>query len=365
MQIPEVTCVRVGYGVVAKIHEQKLKEFGVKTIGIVETDIEKRKQATQDGYQVFSSCAEAAKLQPFFWDICVNTNHHFQIMKSIMSFDNYTNIIVEKPICLYSEIAKLKDILSEFRGQIVVNENYYSSNVIYTLKNLAFHKFKITPQKLVVEFTKNRYLDMLEGRFIDNDLGVIGYEGSHMLAIILEMGEEYWPEPDKIVEAETTEGSFFTKVHKKNDLMTPGRAHIKWKSKSGIDVIMYTSMAGQVQYQYEPFSPLNSISISQRERRHRIVAIHGNDILGNQYILAGFLEPISGFSRSEGAVVITKNGEILDIIAPIHDDCMGTHLGRSVKYFKDAQENPCSVETSVKITEMLHLLVEKMCSFST
>jgi predicted dehydrogenase len=118
-----VKCIRIGYGHVAEWHENKLTEQGVTTIGVIDLDEKKRKLAQEAGFQAFSSYEEAFKLKPDFWDICVSTDFHLDILKTIISLDSNANIIVEKPICHFFQINTLKKILENFNGKIVVNEN--------------------------------------------------------------------------------------------------------------------------------------------------------------------------------------------------------------------------------------------------
>ena len=65
----QATCIRVGYGVIAHIHQQKLDTMGVRTLAIVETHPERRLAAERAGFQVAAKCAEVAHLRPTFWDI--------------------------------------------------------------------------------------------------------------------------------------------------------------------------------------------------------------------------------------------------------------------------------------------------------
>ena len=77
-----MNCVRIGYGEVANLHEKKLKELGVETLGIIETNPTKCKLAKSHGFHVFSDYEEVLKLNPFFWDICTDTSSHVEIIIS-------------------------------------------------------------------------------------------------------------------------------------------------------------------------------------------------------------------------------------------------------------------------------------------
>jgi hypothetical protein len=255
-----------------------------------------------------------------------------------------------------SEIPRLKRILSNFRGKLTVNENYSASTIQQQVKKIAFNKLQIQPEKIVVEFTKNRELDFASGRFTDEDLGALGYEGSHMLSIISEIGEQYLP--GQIIEANFWDVLPRALSNVKR-LRNQGTAYIHYKSKIGVEVELYTSMTGETKFKYPPFFQ-EKISFHDTKSKYRLMAIQGRDPFDAEYKIVGFFEPINQFKRCQGAIVITKNGEISSVIAPVYDDCMGTHLQHTIEYFKGERQNPYSVDAAIKVTEVLHTLVEKM-----
>jgi predicted dehydrogenase len=148
----------------------------VTTIGVIDLDEKKKKLALEAGFQAFSSYEEAFKLKPDFWDICVSTDFHLNILKTIISLDSNANIIVEKPICHFFQIDTLKKILENFQGKIVVNENYVSSNITKTVRKLsALLNLKST--RIISEMSKNRTADIRNRRFLDQEFFAFGYEG--------------------------------------------------------------------------------------------------------------------------------------------------------------------------------------------
>ncbi|OUL33330.1 oxidoreductase [Nostoc sp. T09] len=350
----EITCIRVGYGRVAQIHESKMQEYGVKTVAIVETNEQKALQAQQKGFIVFNTCLEAAKLNPGFWDICVSTDQHFEIVKEIIKVAPKANILVEKPICLFSEISDFKKKLLDFQGKITVNENYASSIIKDIVKKSAIQDLHITPKKIVVEFTKNRELDFIKGRFIDNDLGALGYEGSHMVALVSALLAEDMPH--NILE---TEFNDFVFQDSQQYLDNQGSAYIRYKSSSGVEIELYTSMMGKIKYNY-PLFFTDDIPHQDQESKYRMLALHGSDCHNDQYCVVGFLEPINYFNRCQGAVYVSKNGKIEKIIAPICDDTMMLHFQKTLSYFQGKAENPYSAEMGIKIVQILHSLTTNM-----
>lgn len=187
------TCARIGYGIIAALHEKKLRERGVQTVAVVDTSPEKREQAMQEGFPVCNSCAEAAPLQPDFWDICVGNSQHLKVIQQVLAVDPHANMLVEKPVCPVSEIPRLRDMLTNFKGKIVVNENYASSQVTPLVRNIALEDLRIKPRRIICEMTKNRELDTARGRYVDYESGALRYEGPHILACVCALGEGYAP----------------------------------------------------------------------------------------------------------------------------------------------------------------------------
>lgn len=352
----ETTCVRVGYGTVSHIHQQKMRECGVETIGVVELDKHKRLNAKINGFSVFTSCEEAAKLQPTFWDICVSTHQHFRVIQSILNFAPEANIIIEKPVCLFSEISSLREVLLSFKGKIVVNENYASSTIKNMMWKIAIKNLDIVPEKIVVEFTKNRKLDFAKGRFIDHSLGALGYEGSHMIALASSFLEDY--APDKILETKFSD-IIFRDLNKY--LYHQGSADIRYKSYSGSEIEMYTSMVGNIKYKY-PLFVTNNIPQEDQKTKYRIIAVHGRDCKNEKHSVIGLLEPINCFNRCQGVVYTIQNGKIQNVFAPVDDDTMKSHFQEILRYFKGEIENPYSVEKGIKVVEILHQLTEQIRS---
>lgn len=175
------TYVRIGQGAVAPLHEKKLEDHGFKTIGIIDSDQAKKEGVLARRLQWFESYEAALREKPSFWDICVPPEAHFSVMKKIIELDPLANMIVEKPVCLSSQIPELLQLMENFKGKIVVNENYLSSQVTQAVIRVAFNELLLVPSRIVVEMDKNRIDDTRNGRYIDPE-GALKYEGPHMVA---------------------------------------------------------------------------------------------------------------------------------------------------------------------------------------
>jgi UDPglucose 6-dehydrogenase len=117
-------CVRIGFGSSAHIHERALDEFGVHTIAVLEIDPERRRTAEVAGVPVVSSYAEAADLRPGFWDVCTPTATHIEVLEQVIAADPGADILIEKPICDFADVPRLRALLGNHHGRMVVNENY-------------------------------------------------------------------------------------------------------------------------------------------------------------------------------------------------------------------------------------------------
>ena len=339
-------CIRIGYGDIAKWHDQKLKEEGVTTIGVMDTNEKKRKLVLASGLQAFSSLKKAFRLKPDFWDICVATDFHIDVLTTIISLDPHANIIVEKPICYFSQTNTLKNLLENFQGKIVVNENYVSSNVTKKIKERSI-SLNLEPTRIVSEMTKNRISDIRKGRFLDMELFAFGYEGSHMIINVLELGEEYFPFEIKDIN--------YSDMYV-NMLRLPKQSMMekRYIAKSGTEVILYTSMEGNIKYYYPgPFSFFDKIATEDDSTRYRILAVEDDKKCTT---VVGFYEPIPGLKRGEGSVVVIEKGDIKEYIEPIYDDTMRLALKNAIDYFLGKRDNPYTVDRAIKTVELIHYL---------
>jgi hypothetical protein len=340
-------CVRIGHGNVAALHDQKLQNCGVKIIGVLETDPAKKAKIKEGGFFFCATYEEAKQLSPDFWDVCVPSDQHVAVIKNIIQIDPQASILVEKPLCLYHQLPELTDVLKNFHGKLVVNENYLSSHITQRVKEIAFHELKLSLTQIVVEMDKNRVEDFKKGRYIDNE-GALKYEGPHMLTILQNLGEEFCPQGEINILYEDVE------IPKR--LHNQGTADVSYTANSVL-VNLFSSMKGDIKHAYAPF--IFSQIPEGDATRYRVVAIEGLNPQGECVTVAGFYEPLQGYPRSIGMVVVLKNGHLESALELIEDDTMGKHIERSVNYFRGQGENPCSLEKGIEIVKMLNQLLPK------
>lgn len=344
----QLTCVRVGDGQVARLHEKILHNLGIKTVGIIDPDPVKQKEAAQRGIKV-CSFDQAAELKPFLFDICCPTRYHVETIKTILALDNQANIIVEKPVCQYSEIYKLIHLLHGFNGKLVVNENYLSSSVTEKIKQMII-ELDIRPNRVVSEMTKNRINDIIKGRFLDNYFYAFGYEGSHIVTNVLALGDEYFP---KKIGSVFYEDLYIEQNGKKQYLPKQAMGEKHYRAVNNAEVVLYTSMVGTIKYFYPGYSQRYLYKApTDPHTRYRVLAVED---YSKGITVAGFYEPIIGQNRREGRVVVCQNGIVKTIISPIFDDTMSKSLKNAIDYFQGKRENPCSARVGMEIVKFLNL----------
>lgn len=345
-------CIRVGEGTVAPLHEKKLQEHEVKTVGVIEIDPSKKENILKRGLLWFESYEEALKQKPAFWDICVPHEDHLPVMKKIIQLDPQARILVEKPVCMSHQIPELLELLKNFKGKIVVNENYLNSEVTQSVKKIAFDTLHMTPHRIVVEMDKNRTADFLRGRYTDPE-GAFKYEGPHMLTILQAVLDQL-----KIELPQTPHLISYEPLHLPNKTLNhQGSAHFNFRVRE-LSIELFSSMNGKIQNHYPPYTR-DSISENETGLRYRILAIEGKLPDQRPCTVVGFFEPIESHARCIGKVVTLIDGK-LEKTETVTDDSMGQHLGRAADYLIGKTTcNPCPVEKGIEIVKILDRMLPK------
>lgn len=355
-----IQCIRIGFGKIARIHEEHLKKLGVQTIGVVEINPKLRQEIEKAGLIAFKSIEETIDYDPDFYDVCIPANKRLEVIKSLCSIKPEANILIEKPVCSYKDAHHIRNIFKDHRGRVVINENYASSNVTSAVLE-AITSRELKPRRLIIESTKHRGLDFLQGRFLDAELGALGYEGSHLLAIIGEFGDGY--EIDKLIESDIDNihlsiNKSTQRINQENENQYPkmiksishqGGAFIRYRAINGCIVDLYTSMAGIIGFPCPPIaSPGEKIPHDDLDTRYRILRVDAEDKEGVTHQIVGFFEPILGLERSQAQLFIFKNW-ILNSESGIFDDnSMSQHLFRAIRHFCGHGLNPYGFERALK-----------------
>ena len=341
-------CVVIGFGCMSKLHIQKLIENNIDVLGVFDKDDHKKRLIRADGFEAFSSYKKAFEKRPDFWDVCVPTQFHLESLESIVSIDPEANIIMEKPICLPTQINRVKLLLRKFNGKIVIGENYKYSKITKIVKKFT-GLLSSSPTKIISEMSKNRTLDFKCGRFSDENLFALGYEGTHLLTNVLEISESYIPAEimsvkykDMVLENEGV------KLVKKNQ----GEAKVEYFTKNRTKIVLYTSLTGDIGNYYSMCFKNRQVLKKNHDVRYRILAIEN----ANENIV-GFYPPLPGMNKTQGSVFFIENGKIKYEVSSIQDDTLDVSIKSSLKYFNGYINNPNPIETGIQMVEWLNHFV--------
>jgi hypothetical protein len=360
-----LTCVRVGWGTVARIHEDATRGLGVRTVGVVEIDPSRHEAIRQAGLRPFTTCGEAAESSPTFWDICTPLRSHVDTFAQISALDPAANVVIEKPVCGHCDIPDLRTALDRHDGRVVVNENYASSAVTEAVTERVA-ALGLRPVKVIVEMTKHRGGDFLAGRFLDPALGAFGYEGTHLLTVAGALGAEYRTgvvydvDVDHLPAVDTSGSPLDNSPFDLEDtvgqvrLNRQGGAFVGYRTASGCRVELYSSMSGLIGYPCVPYAPAARIEQTDGLTRYRIFRVDGVDQQGTSHQVVGFYEPLPGLSRGQGALAVFREWELIQHEAPIADATMSRHFDRILRYFTQGGPNPCPPEEAIETLLALH-----------
>lgn len=120
------------------------------------------------------------------WVVATPTASHLAIVDEILRRRPDARVLLEKPACYPDDLADLGHTVRRHpRARIIVNDVYSHSEAVQRFAASVRESAVSDPiRKITVEFTKNRELDVANGRFVDTQYGEAGYEGFHMLSIL-------------------------------------------------------------------------------------------------------------------------------------------------------------------------------------
>jgi len=324
----------------------------VRAIAIVELDEGKLSEAKKIGLIPFESIEEVFKsFQPDFWDICIPPNERLNCLKEILSLnDEKSNILIEKPICGVSRINEFEELTKSTQVKISVNENYSSSAVNKIIQEKLL-KYGAGKAHITIEFSKNRIEDFVRGRYIDKELGALGYEGTHMISCVSNLSPSKKPKEiisSHIHDLKTPKAFYYS------DGKYQGGAELEYLTEDGSSVEVFTFMDGSVRHPIDVLNIGNEIGFENPNIRYRIIEIKEKDIS-----LIGQYEPVLGWERLYGRVYITHKGEVIEKEEKIYDNSMKTHIERALSFFFNNGANPYTVEEGLADLKFLAQAFEK------
>lgn len=259
-------------------------------------------------------------------DIAAPTQTHLDILENLSNTGYAENVIIEKPVCKRDQIEELRK--RNFSFNVSVNENYRSSKVLSEFSQL-YDKLDFKNPDIVVEFSKSRKQDMLNGRFVDKDWLVWGYEGPHMLAIL----DELTGPVDSLEVLQSSLEDMY--IHNKF-YPNQGTGEALLENK-GQDIELYTSMRGHTRNE-------GHIDFGQ-DRRVRYIRAEENGIE-----IQGFFEPVQGLERPRGMIKINDGSEEIRVL---EDDSLSLHMNAINEFFQGESANPAPLEKELDNLELM------------
>ena len=181
--INKTVCI-VGVGKAGFIHQKLFLELGMNVILV-----DKRFDNTHPLNYNFVTDIPAPVLEGIdFWSVCSPTAFHYEHCLSILNLNSRDKcILIEKPLCCSQHFDRFSELLKNSEHKFFINDIYKASSLLDLTKCYFDKYFLNTTTKIEISFVKDRFSDQDRGRFIDKELGVLGYEWMHMLACLVKI----------------------------------------------------------------------------------------------------------------------------------------------------------------------------------
>jgi predicted dehydrogenase len=177
----------VGFGKIGAIKSEIWKSLGAE-VYVYDVSPSANKRIIEAGYTPFTLLDDTT-IKELIVDISTPAAKHATALDWALSTLSVCPriILLEKPlVSSEAELAVLLDVLKSNPDvnlqHIFVNESYYASTALRKVKELVGESGE-SIQGLTVDLSKNRIMDNDNGRFFDYELGAIGIEMPHMIAI--------------------------------------------------------------------------------------------------------------------------------------------------------------------------------------
>lgn len=185
---PALRACVVGYGVAGRLHATILAGHGAAL-----TILDPKHQDLPTAHQSFphgvADLPDTIASHIRLWSVCCPTAEHLPVLRSILTRNPRTRVLLEKPACQGHEIDALAALLASHRNaRITVADQYTHATTLPVLRELIAHYEPDHPvEAIAITFSKDRTSDISSGRFIDRAYGVLGYEWLHMLAVLRQL----------------------------------------------------------------------------------------------------------------------------------------------------------------------------------
>jgi len=250
--------VVVGYGHMGRKITEVLSQLGLGSI-LIDPILEVNKK-TGNVYSNIDNLPLKNGRDIKAWFICTPTATHLDVLNRILNKFPYSRVMIEKPACKRQQISQLWQVSHKLRLSNIWINNHYAECINLGLARDFLNTNHFSPKKIVIDFCKNRANDVSNGRYIDEDFMLWGYEGFHMLYIASKLLST--PDADDFLNMRG-EFKYFKGDHNQ----------ISWvveygKLASNVKILLRTSTDGSI------FSPSFRRGILKNNQRVRQVIIY-------------------------------------------------------------------------------------------
>lgn len=282
---------------------------------------------------------------------CTPPAERLNCLKEILSLnDENSNILIEKPVCAVSQINEFEKLTKSPQVKICVNENYSSSAVSKIIQEKLL-KYEIGKAHIIIEFSKNRIEDFIKGRYIDKELGALGYEGTHMISCVSNLSPAKKPKviiSSRLYDLKVPEAFYYS------DGRYQGGAELEYSTDDGSLVEVFTFMDGHIKHPIGVLNIDNEMGFENPDIRYRIIEIKEKNIS-----IIGQYEPVLGWERLYGRAYVMREGKLIEKEERIYDNSMKTHIEKALSFFFNKGPNPYIVEEGLTDLKFLAQAFEK------
>ena len=328
------SCIQIGNGKIARSHRDVFPSI-VEVTALIVRDVKKHQEqratdpSLNPAVPVFSTVEDAlhAVGKPFFWDIASDDETHLHYIHTILAQDPTANIALAKTFYDPEKRKEYDTLRASSQAKIHFIENYAHTPVVTEIKKIMQQKNMHNNLNITIDFTKNRAKDILHGRFLQKDCGVLCYEGSHILTILHRLGKQL----HNIHSFEDTPLLFPDGTILEHN----GHALLTAQTQHQDHITLYTSMDGQIKYSIPELQFGGNIPFGD-ERRHRVIIIE--DPSQNIKIIGQF-DPIPNLPRFVGRILVFEHNTLTQRIENIPENTLKTAFTEIIDYFQGKKPN--------------------------
>jgi len=320
----------VGYGKIGRIKAFIWKALGRKVTVYDVTD-DKKQQALDDGFTLYDSSQTYGDLVV---DISTPASFHLQSLEWVLENINPLprGVLIEKPLASdLTEIKAVEALLakpenSTFAQSIAVNESYYLSSALQYVANDIFQN-NLEVLSVSSELSKNRLDDVANGRFIDKQLGSLGIELPHMIAMVQWLGYNL----DDLSIQDVT-------IYQRGD--NPDNEGFSITLQSSSVPIKLESYLGDFRFQDNQLSP---------NKMTRTLQVKTNK---KDYLV--MFDPVEGLDRYKSKIIATLHESNRSETLVLDDNHLSRHLEKIHNNSRDTKiDGLASPANSLRVSELM------------